>query len=121
MFSATAPPDRVKAFTDRMINFDRSGFRTMARASAEADLRDVLPLIAVPTLVLHGEADVRAPRQVADALHEGIPGSRLVVLPGVGHVAPVEAAEAVTAEMRSFLREGAERSSAPAYPSGSDR
>ena len=75
----------------------------MARASAEADLREVLPRIAVPTLLLHGEADVRAPRPVADALHEGIPGSRLVVLPGAGHVASVEAAEAVTAEMRSFL------------------
>ena len=103
MFSASAPPDRVAAFADSMIDFDRSGFRTMARASAEADLRDVLPQIAVPTLLLHGEADVRSPRPVADALHEGIAGSRLVVLPGVGHVATVEAAEAVTAEMRSFL------------------
>ena len=103
MFSAAAPPDRVAAFADSMINFDRSGFRTMARASAEADLRDVLPRVAVPTLLLHGEADVRSARPVADALHQGIAGSRLVVLPGAGHVASVEAAEAVTAEMRSFL------------------
>jgi pimeloyl-ACP methyl ester carboxylesterase len=103
MFSASAPPDRVAAFAKSMIDFNPAGFRTMARASAEADLRDVLPQVAVPTLVVHGEADVRAPRPVADALHSGIVGSRLVVLPGVGHAATVEAADVVTAEMRSFL------------------
>jgi pimeloyl-ACP methyl ester carboxylesterase len=103
MFSASAAPDRVAAFLDSMIDFNPAGFRAMVRASAEADLRDVLRQVAVPTLVLHGEADVRAPRPVADALHAGIAGSRLVVLPGVGHVASVEAADVVTAEMRSFL------------------
>ncbi len=44
----------------------------MARAVAEADLRDVLPEIDVPTLLLYGENDVRAPREVAEAIHAGI-------------------------------------------------
>jgi pimeloyl-ACP methyl ester carboxylesterase len=33
----------------------------MLRAMAECDLRDVLPLIDVPTLLLYGELDVRSP------------------------------------------------------------
>ena len=53
---------------------------------AEADLRDVLPRIDVATLLLYGEHDVRSPLPVAEALHAAIPGSRLVVLAGVGHV-----------------------------------
>jgi pimeloyl-ACP methyl ester carboxylesterase len=75
----------------------------MARSFAEADLRDVLPRIDVPTLLLQGDEDVRAPVQVAEQLHASIPSSKLVILPGVGHVSSVEAPELFTAEVRSFL------------------
>jgi pimeloyl-ACP methyl ester carboxylesterase len=71
--------------------FHPAGFRAMARASAEADLRDVLGRIDVPTLLLYGDRDVRAPLAVAEALHLAIPGSRLVFLPRVGYVSCVNA------------------------------
>jgi pimeloyl-ACP methyl ester carboxylesterase len=77
----------------------------MALASAEADLRSVLPEVEVPTLLVHGGQDVRATREVADGLRSGIAGSRLVVLPGVGHVSPVEAPEKVSRVLGDFLRE----------------
>ncbi|MGQ0668963.1 MAG: alpha/beta fold hydrolase [Actinomycetota bacterium] len=78
--------------------------RVAMRAFAEADLRDVLPRIEVPTLLLCGEEDVRAPQQVWGPLHSGIRGSKLVLIPGVGHVIDVEAAERFNAEVRAFLR-----------------
>ncbi|TDE95893.1 alpha/beta hydrolase [Occultella glacieicola] len=106
MFSDSAPADRVAETRDNIAAaFRPGGFRAMALSSAEADLRDVLPRIDVPTLVLHGEADVRAPRFVADALSDAIPGSRLVVLPGVGHVSCIEAPGRFTTELETFLRE----------------
>src|SRR5581483_3660748 len=40
-----------------------AGYRAMAHSMAEADLRDVLPTIRVPTLLLHGELDERAPAE----------------------------------------------------------
>ena len=64
----------------------------------------MLPGVDVPTLLLYGEEDVRAPREVAEAIYAGIPGSRLVFLPGAGHVSNVEAAERFNAEVRAFLR-----------------
>jgi pimeloyl-ACP methyl ester carboxylesterase len=79
------------------------GTRVMARAFAEADLRDVLGTVAVPTLVLHGEADVRSTLAVARALHDAIPGSSLVVLPGLGHEMYLESPETFEAALRSFL------------------
>ncbi len=82
----------------------RPGSGRMARSVAEADLRDVLPRIDVPTLLLYGDSDVRAPLNVAEDLHAAIPTSQLVVMPGVGHVSSVEAAERFNAEVRSFLR-----------------
>jgi pimeloyl-ACP methyl ester carboxylesterase len=105
MFSAEAPADRVADFAANVAEFDPVGFRAMALSSAEADLRDVLTAVDVPTLLLYGDLDVRASREVAEALRVGIPGSRLVMLPGVGHASPVEAPDRFSAEVRSFLNE----------------
>jgi pimeloyl-ACP methyl ester carboxylesterase len=103
MFSAGVVATAADEFRDSVAAFHPSGFLTMARACEEADLRGVLGRIVAPTLVLAGDADVRAPLPVAEAIAAGIPGSRLVVLPGVGHAMSVEAPDAVTREMRSFL------------------
>jgi pimeloyl-ACP methyl ester carboxylesterase len=104
LFSGSAPAEAVREFAAIMSEFHPAGFRAMARSLAEADLRDVLPHIDVPTLLLYGDQDVRAPLAVAEDLRAAIPTSRLVVMPGVGHMANVEAAERVDAEIRAFLR-----------------
>jgi pimeloyl-ACP methyl ester carboxylesterase len=103
MFSDSPPAEPFEEFKRIMLEIHPAGFRAMARALAEADLRDVLARIAVPTLLLYGDKDVRAPLSVAQDLHARIPGSRLVILPGVGHMSSVEAAEPFTTEVRSFL------------------
>jgi len=103
LFSPTAPAGLVEAFAASMSGFHPVGLRTMSRSFAEADLRDVLPHISVPTMLLYGDHDVRAPLHVAEAIHAAIPASRLVVLPGVGHVSSVEAAGRFNAEVRAFL------------------
>lgn len=90
MFSKAAPAQAVDGFAEIM---------------AEADLRDVLPHIDVPTLLLYGDKDVRAPLAVAEDLHAAIPNSRVVVLPGVGHMSSVESPGAFNAEVRSFLQD----------------
>ena len=73
--------------------------RAMADALADADLRDVLPSIAVPTLLIYGDADERAPLIVAEDLHRRIPTSRLVVLPGRAQCY-LEAPDRFNAEVR---------------------
>jgi pimeloyl-ACP methyl ester carboxylesterase len=65
----------------------------------------MLATVTIPTLLLHGDRDVRAPQEVANALHAAIPESKMVVLPGVGHVSPVEAPELFNREVRIFLGE----------------
>ena len=102
MFSAAPSPDVVARFGDAMRAFHPIGFRAMARASAE-DLRDALSQVKTPTLLVCGDADERAPLPVAEALHAAISGSRLVVLPGVGHVCNIEAPEAFNEAVRTFL------------------
>jgi pimeloyl-ACP methyl ester carboxylesterase len=104
MFSESEPAELVDRFLASMFEVHPAGFRAMARASAEADLRDALPGIDVPTLLLYGDADVRAPMEVADQLHAAIPHSRLVLLPGAGHLCNLEAPGRFNSEVRSFLR-----------------
>jgi len=87
-----------------MSRFHPVGLRLMARSLAEADLRDVLRDIDVPTLVIHGSEDVRAPREVAEALHAAIPGSKLIVMQGAGHMCNLEMPARFDAEIRAFLR-----------------
>jgi pimeloyl-ACP methyl ester carboxylesterase len=102
MFTGAAPED-VDEFGASMLAFNPAGFRAMARASAE-DLRDALPHINVPTLLVYGDQDVRAPLRVAEDLQAAIPGSTLVVLPGTGHVCNIESPGAFNDAVRSFLR-----------------
>jgi pimeloyl-ACP methyl ester carboxylesterase len=105
LFAAAPPTAIVDEIAAIMRDFHPAGMRAMAYAFAEADLRDVLPRIDVPTLILYGGADRRSPLGVAEALHAAIPNSTLVVLDGVGHQSNVEAPDRFNAAMRSFLRE----------------
>jgi pimeloyl-ACP methyl ester carboxylesterase len=102
MFSETTPPADVDELAASMRAFHPAGVRAMARACAE-DLRGALPYINVPTLLVYGGKDVRAPLAVAEDLHAAISGSALVVLPDTGHACNIEAPEAFNAAVRDFL------------------
>lgn len=104
LFSSSVPADVVEETAAIMRDFHPAGVRAMARAFAEADLRDVLPKIEVPTLLLYGDADQRSPRDVAEELHAAIPGSQLVWMHGVGHQSNLEAPARFNDETRAFLR-----------------
>lgn len=88
--------------------------RTALEAFADADLSDTLVDVDVPTLLLYGELDVRSPREVWEPIHEGIAGSRLVVIPDVGHMVDMQAAERCDLEIRAFVRQVEDR--LPAHP-----
>jgi len=108
LLTERAPAETVAELEAIMADSRPAGLRPMLLAMAEADLREVLPTISVPTLLLYGEEDARSPGDVAAAMHAAIPGSTLVVLPGVGHQANVEAPEAFNDAVRTFLRRAAE-------------
>ncbi len=61
LFSNAMSDDTARELATIMSEIRPVATRAMARALAEADLRDVLPTIAVPTLLLYGDADLRSP------------------------------------------------------------
>jgi pimeloyl-ACP methyl ester carboxylesterase len=104
LLTERAPAEMVAEVEAIMADSRPAGLRPMLLAMAEADLREVLPTISVPTLLLYGEEDARSPRDVAEQMHAAIPGSTLVMLPRVGHQANVETPEAFNDAVRTFLR-----------------
>jgi pimeloyl-ACP methyl ester carboxylesterase len=105
LLTDSAPAELVDEVRAILSEFHPAGQRALLRAGfAEHDLRDVLPGIHVPTLLLYGDSDVRSPMKVAEEMHANIPGSKLVVMPGVGHMGDMEAPERFNAEVRSFLK-----------------
>ena len=102
MFTEGTPTEIIEDFAATLRRFHPGGFRAMARASAE-DLTASLADVRVPTLLIYGDRDVRAPLTVATRLHDAIPHSSLRVLEGVGHACNLEAAERFNAAVREFL------------------
>ena len=71
---------------------------------AEADQRDLLPRITVPTLLIWGEQDVRSPLNIARQFEHAIPATKLVLIPHCGHVSNLEQPVRVNEAVRRFCR-----------------
>jgi pimeloyl-ACP methyl ester carboxylesterase len=104
LFAESVPNRVIRETGEIMEDFHPAGMRVMLQAFAEADLRDMLPDINVPTLLIYGDTDQRSPLHVAKELHANIPTSSLVIIQGVGHVVHAEAPEKFNNEVMSFLR-----------------
>lgn len=98
-------PELADELATMIADLHPAATRTAIRAFAEADLRDRLAGVDVPTLLLYGELDVRSSREVWEPIHAGITPSRLVVIPDVGHMVDMQAAERCNDAIRAFLRE----------------
>src|SRR3954469_3314892 len=69
----------------------------------DIDVRDILPTIHVPTLVLHRRGDRVVNRRAGEELAAQIPGARYVELPGADHLPWAGDAEDVLGEIEEFL------------------
>jgi class 3 adenylate cyclase len=75
----------------------------LVETAEQIDVRDVLPSVHVPTLVLHLEGDRAAPVEAGQLLADGIPGARFVSCPGVDHAVWLEDFDAIVDEIESFV------------------
>lgn len=102
-FAPAAPP--------RIVDRARQALRAVAPAVVyddfwAADHFDVMARvreITVPTLIICGEEDRMTPVKYARYLHEQIAGSRLVIVPGAGHMVMLERPRETNAAIEEFL------------------
>lgn len=103
-------PSRVAdpAFAAWWARFERLGASpraavALARMNAQIDVRDVLPLIRVPTLVLHRAGDVRVNVESGRMIGATIPGARYVELAGRDHPIWTGDTDAILDEVEYFV------------------
>jgi class 3 adenylate cyclase len=96
--------DEVEAYID-LVRYGASPgmLEALYRMNREIDVREVLPAVGVPTLVLHGSEDTVVPVQVGTYTAERLRSARFVELPGVGHLALKTGGRLVRAELERFL------------------
>jgi pimeloyl-ACP methyl ester carboxylesterase len=67
------------------------------------EVESLLPQIACPTLVMTGEFDTWSSAAQHEAIAASIPNSKLVIVPGAGHMIQLEAPEAVNKAIAGWL------------------
>ncbi|MBX3444292.1 MAG: alpha/beta fold hydrolase [Planctomyces sp.] len=87
-----------------IVNTDPEGVASGALGlGSRPDVTAWLPQVDVPTLLIVGEGDKISTVDEMRSIAEAIPGSEFVVIPGAGHMAPLEQPVLVNEAIRRFL------------------
>ncbi|AUX46470.1 arylesterase [Sorangium cellulosum] len=105
-FFVDGTPPAMRAWVQQMmLQCSMKALLDCNRASVEADFRDDLRRITVPTLVLHGDRDVSAPLALTGEKTAAlVPGSRLVVYEGAPHGLFITHRERLSRDLLAFAR-----------------
>ena len=110
-------PSEDDAFKNRLATYFRRSASpgaavALMRMNTQIDVRDVLPSIQAPTLVLHRTDDLDANVAEGRWVAEHIPGAKFVELPGDAHTLWAGDTDALVDEIEEFLT-GARRGPEP--------
>ncbi|MBI3519829.1 MAG: alpha/beta fold hydrolase [Bacteroidetes bacterium] len=97
------PIDMMKAARQEANEDKQALFKLMRATKERPDYRPELKKIKVQTLVIQGEKDSLFPVHMAKEVADAIPGSRLSVIPFVGHTLNLEAIPQMVAAIKGFL------------------
>jgi class 3 adenylate cyclase len=108
--SPSADDQEVRAWT-RMFRYGASpsSAEALDRMNMAIDVRDVLPVVNVPTLVLHQRSDPWVSVEHGRYLAQHIPGAAYVELDGDEHLPGVAGAQQILAQMIPFLQDASAR------------
>jgi class 3 adenylate cyclase len=106
----SADEDEVRAWA-RIIRYGASpaAMAALDRMDMSIDVREVLPVVSAPTLVLRQRADPWVRAEHCRYLAEHIPGAVFVELDGDGHIPTAAAARQILAQMIPFVQDAATR------------
>lgn len=90
---------RERLAANDYIGISRAAHGVIEREGVFERVRD----IQVPTLIVAGDQDVATPPEHSRRMHDEIKGSKLVVLPGTGHMSVLEQPERLNEILEAFL------------------
>jgi 4,5:9,10-diseco-3-hydroxy-5,9,17-trioxoandrosta-1(10),2-diene-4-oate hydrolase len=103
----TRHPSRLPAslVAEQLRGAGKPGFMQALRANIDYPVRERLPEIACPTLIVWGDEDRIISVNDASVFEELIPNSRKVIFEGTGHMAMLERPEAFNELLYEFVEE----------------
>lgn len=96
-------PEIVQRCVDTFLRNDAHVFASTCRMLGAFDGRALLSKVRAPCSVIVGEEDYAAPVAMARALHDGIAGSSLTIIPNARHLTPLETPDVVARELVGLL------------------
>jgi 3-oxoadipate enol-lactonase len=99
-----ARPEVAELVRARFVATAPEGYAGCCEALSELDLRDELPRVQAPTLVVAGAEDPATPPDDGRVIAERIDGARFELVPSAAHLANIEQPELVTRLIEGFLK-----------------
>lgn len=107
----------IELLTPMCVEAGQAGYERQIEALlSRPGVDDVLRVIACPTLVIVGALDAWSPIAQHETLAAAIEGAALRVVPGAGHMLPVEASDAFNHEIAQWLARPISSRSNPQCP-----
>ncbi len=103
MLGPAADPAAGPSAMAAMASVNEAAYRATLGVLTGFDRRADLPRVTQPALLIAGEADQTAPPRGMARMAEAMPNARLLVIPGVGHLLPLEAPDAFHTALHDFL------------------
>lgn len=103
-FIARDPESTSRLLYD-LSDADNASYAFLCEALADFDVREQLPAITVPTLVLTGADDGVTTTGDGQFMAQNIPGSTYKTITDAAHLAPIEQPAQVLAALEKFIKE----------------
>lgn len=97
-------PAQVAAHRAMIATTDARGYCGCCEAIAEMDLRDALPRVSAPTLVIGADQDLSLPPEHQRLIADAVPGARLELIADAAHIASAQQPDAVNELIGEHLR-----------------
>ena len=96
-------PNDFMPYLDGLARIDARLFVAMLSSAGQHSCDDLLPEVAVPTLVVAGGRDGFTPPERSRAMAAAIPGAELLEIANASHTAPIERPHRVDWTVRDFM------------------
>ena len=107
IMGAAEQPQLSIELTNSFCRTDPQIAKQFARVTFLSDVRDKLPRLAAPTLILQCDDDIIAPVVVGQYMHRMLPHSTLAIIDNVGHCPHLSAPSASAGAIDAFLAQEA--------------
>ena len=105
-FGPNPSPAQVQYLLDSLLATKVRARAAIGLAMADMEIDDAVPRLTVPTLVIAGEHDSMTPVVHSERMYANLPlPVGLEVVPGTGHMTPIERPAELNAAIRRFLAE----------------